>query len=279
MELLNKIQQELKVGKTRWNKHSSFWYRSCEDILQAIKPLLGEDATVTMDDEIVLIGDRYYVKATVTLAERVKGDDDKFRGTKSIGYAREVLDRKGMSPDQITGAASSYARKYALNGLFCIDDSQDTDMKPDENGDLPPKPTEAEDKILTDICRKIEKKTNKKVSKSKLAGLFMTEGGKYPANPDMTDTATQWIIDLNRESEWVEAEKVSVMDKINQAFFDFETQNQPYLQDQDGKVEYDKDKFIKVITKALGGLPETQSIEEILAVVKPENVTKKITGE
>lgn len=119
LEILNKIQKELKAPKNQMNAFGNYRYRSCEDILEAVKPLLGE-ATLTLSDEIVLIGDRYYVKATATLTT----------GLKVIfcsAYARESLDKKGMDSAQITGAASSYARKYALNGLFCIDDNKDAD--------------------------------------------------------------------------------------------------------------------------------------------------------
>jgi hypothetical protein len=121
MKTLNKIQKELKAPKGQKNTFGNYNYRSCEDILEAVKPLLG-DAVLTIQDEIVLIGDRYYVKATATLTE-----DEKSISTSA--FARESLDKKGMDSAQITGATSSYARKYALNGLFCIDDTKDADTK------------------------------------------------------------------------------------------------------------------------------------------------------
>lgn len=116
---LNRIQRELKAPKSQRNKFGNYNYRSCEDILEAVKPLLG-DAVLTISDEIVLVGDRYYVKATVTLV-----DGSEFMSVSA--FAREQLDHKLMSEPQITGATSSYARKYALNGLFCIDDTKDAD--------------------------------------------------------------------------------------------------------------------------------------------------------
>ena len=119
MKILNKIQKELKAPKGQRNTFGNYNYRSCEDILEAVKPLLGK-ATLTLNDEIVLIGDRYYIKATATITD----------GQASVlvsAYARESLEKKGMDMAQITGAASSYARKYALNGLFCIDDTKDAD--------------------------------------------------------------------------------------------------------------------------------------------------------
>lgn len=121
MENLNKIQKELKVSKGQFNSFGNYKYRSCEDILEVVKPLLGQ-TVLTISDEMVQLGDRYYVKATVTLTEGVEK-------ISVSAYARESLDKKGMDSAQITGAASSYARKYALNGLFCIDDTKDADTQ------------------------------------------------------------------------------------------------------------------------------------------------------
>ena len=118
---LTEIQHKLKAPKGQYNSFGKYRYRSCEDILEAVKPILKDVGCVlTLSDDIVLIGDRYYVKATA----RIKGPDtDEF----VTAYAREDLDKKGMDGSQITGTASSYARKYALNGLFCIDDTKDAD--------------------------------------------------------------------------------------------------------------------------------------------------------
>jgi hypothetical protein len=117
--LLNKIQKELKAPNNQRNSFGNYNYRSCEDILEAVKPLLGS-GTLTLGDEPVLVGERVYIKATATL---VSGQD---KWTISA-YARESLSKKGMDEAQITGACSSYARKYALNGLFLIDDTKDQD--------------------------------------------------------------------------------------------------------------------------------------------------------
>ncbi len=116
---LNRIQSDLKAPKGQMNKFGNYKYRSCEDILEAIKPILG-DCSLILNDEIVLIGERYYVKATATLFNS-EGR------TSASAFAREPLSKKGMDESQITGAASSYARKYALNGLFSIDDTKDAD--------------------------------------------------------------------------------------------------------------------------------------------------------
>jgi ERF superfamily len=120
MELLNRIQRELKVPKSQFNAFAKYNYRNCEDILEAVKPLLGTEGTLTLSDDVVEVGGRCYVKATATLSYK------NLEAT-ATGYAREALDKKGMDEAQITGAASSYARKYALNGLFCIDDTKDAD--------------------------------------------------------------------------------------------------------------------------------------------------------
>ena len=122
-KLLN-IQQELKAPKNQRNNFGGYNYRSCEDILEAVKPLLkANNCTLTISDELVNIGTRYYIKATATLTD-VENKEDYFS---NIAYAREPEDKKGSDASQITGACSSYARKYALNGLFCIDDVKDAD--------------------------------------------------------------------------------------------------------------------------------------------------------
>jgi hypothetical protein len=120
-ERLAKIQRELKAPKGQFNNFGKYKYRSCEDILEAVKPLLGE-AVLTISDEIIMIGDRYYVKARANLWIGSIAS-----GITVTAYAREEADKKGMDGAQITGAASSYARKYALNGLFLIDDTRDAD--------------------------------------------------------------------------------------------------------------------------------------------------------
>lgn len=137
MKTLNKIQKELNVPKGQMNTFGNYRYRSCEDILEAVKPLLGE-ATLTIADEVVMLGDRFYVKATATLK------DEKEEVSVSA-YARESLEKKGMDTAQITGATSSYARKYALNGLFCIDDVKDADSTNTHGKDKKELSTEGED--------------------------------------------------------------------------------------------------------------------------------------
>ena len=121
MDKLLKIQTDLKAPKGQFNKFGNYKYRSCEDILEALKPLLARECcTLTLSDEMVEIGGRVYVKATATLTDGTATE-------RVTAYAREEESKKGMDASQVTGAASSYARKYALNGLFCIDDTKDAD--------------------------------------------------------------------------------------------------------------------------------------------------------
>ena len=122
MSDLVKIQTELKAPKNQRNSFGGYNYRSCEDILEAVKPILAKyDASLTVTDYIEQIGDRYYIKAEARL---LLSNGDTWA---TQAYAREPLSKKGMDDAQITGTASSYARKYALNGLFLIDDNKDAD--------------------------------------------------------------------------------------------------------------------------------------------------------
>lgn len=137
-EKLSKVQTELKAPKGQYNSFGKYKYRSCEDILEAVKPLNAKHGVVlTVGDEVVEISNRFYVKATATFVDIESGE--KIINT---ALAREDDAKKGMDGSQITGTASSYARKYCLNGLFCIDDTKDADTdeyrhqqerKPQEN--------------------------------------------------------------------------------------------------------------------------------------------------
>jgi hypothetical protein len=121
IDKLENIQKKLNAPKAQYNSFGGYKYKSCEDIFQAIKPLIDE-FTVIVSDEIICINDRVYVKATAKIL-------DKDGHIECSAYAREPFDKKGMDASQITGAASSYARKYALNGLFLIDDNKDADSR------------------------------------------------------------------------------------------------------------------------------------------------------
>ena len=126
MKELISIQSELKAPKTQVNRFGGYKYRKAEDILEAVKPLLAKQkCTLIITDDVVLIGNRIYVKATATIKNE-KGECET-----TTGWAREEETKKGMDGSQITGASSSYARKYALNGLFAIDDNADSDTTND----------------------------------------------------------------------------------------------------------------------------------------------------
>lgn len=134
-EKLSAIQTELKAPKNQFNKFGGYNYRSCEDILEAVKPLCAKyKTTLVLEDEIVSIGTRYYVKATATLYD-CENTGDNAEALFSTAYAREEESKKGMDGSQVTGSSSSYARKYALNGLFSIDDAKDSDTT--NTGDAP----------------------------------------------------------------------------------------------------------------------------------------------
>ena len=135
---LQGIQSSLKAPKGQTNKFGGYRYRSAEDILTSVKPLLAEWAcTLVITDEMVEVGGRVYVKSTAVIASTEDSSDSSIHVN---AYAREAETKKGMDDHQITGSASSYARKYALNGLFAIDDTQDPDATND-HGSKPPKPT------------------------------------------------------------------------------------------------------------------------------------------
>lgn len=129
-EALSMVQQNLNAPKNQKNKFGGYNYRSCEDIFEGLKKVLPDGATVTVTDDIVLVSDRFYIKAVASFNY----------GNESItaqGFAREALNKKGMDESQITGATSSYARKYALNGLFLIDDVKDADHDNKHDKEIP----------------------------------------------------------------------------------------------------------------------------------------------
>ena len=124
MKELVEIQSKLKAPKGQMSNFGKYKYRSAEDILESVKPLLKENkCQLTITDDIVMVGDRIYVKATAMIV------NDKGDSVQTTAFAREEDAKKGMDASQVTGATSSYARKDALNGLFCIDDTKDTDTE------------------------------------------------------------------------------------------------------------------------------------------------------
>ena len=120
---LIEVQSKLKAPKSQFNKFGNYAYRNCEDILEALKPILNQvKAVVNISDEVVLVGERYYIKAIVKFIDAETGEF-----VEASAMASEEESKKGMDSSQLTGSTSSYARKYALNGLFAIDDTKDSD--------------------------------------------------------------------------------------------------------------------------------------------------------
>lgn len=156
LEALKVVQSKLNAPKGRKNSFGGYNYRSCEDICNAVKPLLAEvNASVTLTDDIVMVGERIYVKATAVF----KAGDESVVVT---AFAREEKEKKGMDAAQVTGAASSYARKYALNGLFLIDDVKDPDTDEytsrTQKGTAKATPKKADDvdsELVVELCQQI----------------------------------------------------------------------------------------------------------------------------
>ena len=185
-ESLAAIQAALKAPKSQFNSFGNYHYRKAEDILEAVKPVLAQQGCVlTCTDELVLIGERYYVKATATICNK------EGQIVQTSAYAREEETKKGMDGSQVTGASSSYARKYALNGLLCIDDTQDSDTtnvgdgKPSgKPADKPApkkeqKPVGIKEKWIDALAR----------GKKNAAGISAEEAYKAKFNPSPEDWA------------------------------------------------------------------------------------------
>ena len=167
-EKLLEIQTELKAPKSQYNSFGKYKYRNCEDILEALKPLLAKvKAAVVITDEIVNIAQRFYVKATVRL---INVENEEVIETSA--YAREPENKKGLDESQITGSTSSYARKYALNAMFAIDDTKDSDYAPDSNSKPASAPknkplsNEKTNNVSRETLLKISNETLLKINKS-----------------------------------------------------------------------------------------------------------------
>ena len=183
MELKQKllsIQTELKAPKNQFNSFGNYNYRSCEDILEALKPLCKkENVLLTLSDTIKHVGERYYVEATATLYD-VETD-----GCISVSaYAREEETKKGMDSSQITGAASSYARKYALNGLFNIDDTKDSDSTNEGEGKhkTSPKPKAEPKNDYQSQLKELMDNSKGKITGTMIAETMEKKFGKRKAN-------------------------------------------------------------------------------------------------
>ena len=162
-EKLSAIQSELKAPKSQHNSFGKYNYRNCEDILEAVKPLCAKYKAVSvMGDEVIQIGERYYIKSTARLID-LESDGV----VENTAYAREEAEKKGMDGSQVTGASSSYARKYALNGLFAIDDTKDSDTTNNVQT-APREATKAEKKV-----QPVEKNEEfKRLTKSELVQVY-----------------------------------------------------------------------------------------------------------
>lgn len=159
-KLLN-VQAELKAPKSQYNNFGKYAYRNAEDIVEAVKPYAKKHGLLlTLSDEVIVIGDRTYIKATA----RVTDIKDCEQSIETTAYAREPEMKKGMDESQVTGAASSYARKYALNGLFAIDDTKDADSTNNSGAKSPEDDElkELKDKIIK-ICKKVGGTNNKEL--------------------------------------------------------------------------------------------------------------------
>lgn len=183
LKKLVEIQRELKAPKNQYNSFGKYKYRSCEDILEAVKPLANErNAVVCLSDEIIQREGRYYIEATATLIDAETGENVSMKA-----LARESQDKKGMDDSQITGTASSYARKYALNGLFAIDDAKDDDYLNDgSKKQEEQKPTEEQIKRMWAIAGKAGIDEN---------GLheFITKGFKKKSVKELTKNEVEII--------------------------------------------------------------------------------------
>ena len=171
------IQQNLKAPKGQINKFGGYKYRSCEDIFEAVKPLLKEkELTLQTTDELVQIGERYYIKATAILTDGTETIEN-------VAYAREEETKKGMDGSQITGASSSYARKYALNGLFLIDDVKDSDST--NTGDDRP------EQSLELVARFQKLLTQTNTEREKLYKYYKVKNDTYMTNEQLKDAIEQ----------------------------------------------------------------------------------------
>jgi hypothetical protein len=174
MKELIAIQSKLKAPKNQFNSFGDYKYRSCEDILEAVKPLcVAEGVLLTITDEVIGIGNRVYIKATATVT---KGDVS----LSVSAYAREAENKKGMDDSQITGSASSYARKYALNGLFLIDDTRDADTRDNSQQEIA-YITDEQKSTLLDMIADTESDMDKFLAFLKVDELTHLPQSKYKA--------------------------------------------------------------------------------------------------
>ena len=200
-EKLSIIQQELIAPKNQYNSFGKYNYRSCEDILEGLKPCLAKvKAAVTVSDDMVLLGDRFYVKATATL-----WDAESDAHISNTAFARESEDKKGMDASQVTGATSSYARKYALNGLFCIDDVKDADTRDNRQKEAAEQKNAEEEQANIAAQKVSEVKVKALISRCEAEGVNpakITELYKVSSLADLTERQY-----LNIHNHWEDIKK------------------------------------------------------------------------
>lgn len=203
---LNYIQSNLKAPKGQFNSFGKYHYRSCEDILEGVKPHLQETKTcLVISDEIVTIGEHNYIKATATLYSADGG------AVANSAFAKEPLEKKGMDPSQITGATSSYARKYALNGLFCIDDTKDADTdaytanttQTKAKGKAPETNTIREKRVKEEYLKSITQQMGIKQINPKLISEYINKTFKKKTSNELTED------ELKALYEWIVAYEVA----------------------------------------------------------------------
>lgn len=171
---VSKVQSELKAPKNQFNRFGNYAYRNAEDILESVKPLLSREGLVlTISDDIVQVGDRYYVKATATLTDGVNM-------LTNSALARESESEKGMQASQLTGSTSSYARKYALNGLLCIDDTKDADDLNKHGKDTSTTPAPKKKELTAEEkAAEIKKKVDEMVNRISKADKIVVGSSEY----------------------------------------------------------------------------------------------------
>jgi len=280
---LRHIQGKIKVPKAQYNAHGNYHYRSCEDILAAAKPLLQElQAHILFDDSIELIGERYYVKAIA----RFVADGGE---VVTLAFAREPLIQKGMNEPQITGSASSYARKYALNGLLLIDDGRDPDASENAQEKLVKSITEQAFEIY---CKKHEapEGTTFDFERFKMIIIRTFKGlpTVFESVPKIVDQIkpADCVVPVKMAEE--KADKTnSVKDKaaieslgkemVGQAYFDYTTQHKDEVDALEGLWEVDKNLFRNAVRKHLGTDWPTKddSVREIVAAIELADVLKE----
>ncbi len=266
------VQSEIAaVVKTKNNPQTHSKYAGLDDVIEMSKPIYTEQGF-----SIIF----YEGETSVSDNIRVCADVLHKAGHKETYHFDVPLDGVGIKGNanmtKIHGKASSvtYGRRYLLCMIWNIptqDDDGTTGSKIKDN--LPPKPTEQQQEILNSICAILEKKTPKIVLNEKVAAIFLVDAGGYPSKPVLVQEAVEWLLDKKREDEWTATEKTN---NLEQAWFNFETEHQDYLADQDGKVEFNKKVFTAKAKEIFGVLLSGKSAQEIVTAIKPETVTVKV---